>query len=191
MRNSSVIGRTAAVAALVVAVVAVGIILLSGGSGYQVTAIFENASQIVTGDQVEVAGNTVGSVSKIALTPDGRAELTLTINSSQFTPLPRSTQAIIRQPGLSSVAARYVDLNLGSASGATIPSGGTISQTNTQSEVDLDQLFNALDAKTRKALQDVFQGSASSYAGPGPAGSARLGLPESGHRLEQPPVPGA
>ena len=154
-------------AALVVAVVAVGIILLSGGSSYQVRAIFENASQIVTGDQVEVAGNSIGSVSKIALTPDGRAELTLTINNSQFTPLHQGTQAIIRQPGLSSIAARYVDLNLGSATGATIPSGGMISQTNTQSEVDIDQLFNALNAQTRKGLQDVFQGSASSYAGRG------------------------
>jgi phospholipid/cholesterol/gamma-HCH transport system substrate-binding protein len=160
-----VIGRVAALAALVIAVGAVAIILLGGGSSYQVKAIFENASQIVTGDQVEVAGNSVGTVSNIALTPDGRAELTLSINSSQYSPLHQGTQAIIRQPGLSSVAARYVDLNLGS--GPAIPSGGTIVQTQTQSEVDLDQLFNTLDAQTRKGLQDVFQGSAASYQGRG------------------------
>ena len=52
MRNSSVIGRIAAIGAVLVAVVALGIILLGGGSTYQVKAIFENASQIVTGDQV-------------------------------------------------------------------------------------------------------------------------------------------
>jgi phospholipid/cholesterol/gamma-HCH transport system substrate-binding protein len=167
VRNSSVIGRMAALAALLLALVAVGIILLAGGSSYQVKAIFQNASQIVTGDQVEVAGNSVGTVSNIALTPDGRAQLTLTINSSQYTPLHEGTQAIIRQPGLSSVAARYIDLYMGSATGRTIPSGGTITQTQTQSEVDLDQLFNALDAQTRKGLQDVFQGSAASYAGRG------------------------
>ncbi|HLY49469.1 MAG TPA: MlaD family protein [Solirubrobacteraceae bacterium] len=167
MRNGSVIGRIAALAALVIAVAAVGIILLSGSSGYQVKAIFENASQIVTGDQVEVAGNSIGSVSNIALTPDGRAELTLSINNSQFTPLHRGTEAIIRQPGLSSIAARYVDLNLGSASGPAIPSGGTIDQTQTQSEVDLDELFNALNGPTRKGLQNVFQGSAASYQGRG------------------------
>ncbi len=167
MRNSSVIGRFAALAALLIALVAVGIILLSGGSSYQVKAIFENASQIVTGDQVEVAGNSIGSVSNIELTPDGRAQLTLTINNSQFTPLRQGTEAIIRQPGLSSVAARYVDLQLGSATGPTIPTGGTIQQTATQSEVDLDQLFNSLNPQTRKGLQDVFQGSAASYAGKG------------------------
>jgi phospholipid/cholesterol/gamma-HCH transport system substrate-binding protein len=167
VRNSSVIGRTAALAALVIAVVAVGIILLGGGSSYQVKAIFENASQIVTGDQVEVAGNSIGTVSKISLTPDGRAQLTLTINNSQYTPLHQGTQAIIRQPGLSSVAARYVDLYIGSGTGRAIPSGGQIQEGNTQSEVDLDQLFNTLNAQTRKGLQDVFQGSAASYQGRG------------------------
>ena len=167
MRNSSVIGRFAALGALLIAVVAIGILLLSGGSSYTVKAIFENASQIVVGDQVEVAGNSIGTVSNIALTPDGRAQLTLTINDSQFTPLHQGTQATIRQPGLSSIAARYVDLNLGAGNGPAIAPGGSIRETSTQSEVDLDELFNSLNAQTRKGLQDVFQGSAASYAGRG------------------------
>jgi phospholipid/cholesterol/gamma-HCH transport system substrate-binding protein len=162
-----VIGRVAAIGAVLVAVVAAGIILLSGGSSYSVKAVFENASQIVTGDQVEVAGNSIGTVSNIALTPNGRAQLTLTINNSQYTPLHQGTQAIIRQPGLSSVAARYVDLNVGAANGPAIRSGGVIQSTSTQSEVDLDELFNSLNSQTRKGLQDVFQGSAASYAGKG------------------------
>jgi phospholipid/cholesterol/gamma-HCH transport system substrate-binding protein len=167
VRNSSLIGRTAALAAVVIAVVAVGIILLSGGSTYTVNAVFSDASQIVRGDQVEVAGNSIGQVTKIALTPNGRAQLTLTISDSQYTPLHMGTQAIIRQPGLSSIAARYVDLNLGAANGREIPTGGTLEQTSTQSMVDLDQLFNSLNGKTRKGLQQVFQGSAASYAGRG------------------------
>ena len=72
MRNSSVIGRAAALAALAIAVVAVVVMLLSGGSSYQVKAIFNDASQIVSGDQVEVAGNAVGTVSNIALTRTAR-----------------------------------------------------------------------------------------------------------------------
>ena len=59
------IGRAAAVAAIVVVLVGVGAILFGGGSSYQVRAIFTNASQIVTGDQVQVAGNAIGSVSDI------------------------------------------------------------------------------------------------------------------------------
>jgi len=150
-----------------VAVVAVAVILLSGGSSYQVKAIFANASQIVTGDQVQVAGNAVGSVSNIQLTPDGQAELTLSINNSLYSPLHQGTQAIIRDPGLSSIAARYVQLDLGSATSPKIPNGGIIPPQQTTSEVDLDQLFDTLDTSTRKGLQEVFQGSASQYAGKG------------------------
>ena len=53
MRKSTLIGRVAAVAALAVVLVAVGVILLSSGTTYRVRAIFSNASQIVSGDLVE------------------------------------------------------------------------------------------------------------------------------------------
>jgi phospholipid/cholesterol/gamma-HCH transport system substrate-binding protein len=162
-----VIGRVAALAALGVAVLAVASLLLGGGSSYQVKAIFQNASQIVTGDQVEVAGNAIGTVSNIQLTPNGQAELTLSISNSLFQPLHQGTHATIRDPGLSSVAARYVQLDLGSATAPKIANGGEIPQYDTTSEVDLDQLFNTLNASTRKGLQQVFQGSASQYAGKG------------------------
>jgi phospholipid/cholesterol/gamma-HCH transport system substrate-binding protein len=157
----------AALAAIVIAVIAVGLIILTGGSSYQVKAIFQNASQIVTGDPVQVAGNAVGSVSGIKLTPNGQAELTLSINNGLYSPLHEGTHAIIRDPGLSSLAARYVQLDLGPATAPKIPSGGVIPSSDTTSEVDLDQLFNTLDAPTRKGLQQVFQGSASQYAGKG------------------------
>jgi|SRR5579884_779262 len=167
MRSATVIGRGAALLALLLAVAAVLVILLSGGSSYQVKAIFQNASQIVSGDQVEVAGNAVGTVSKISLTPNGDAELTLTITNSTFQPLHRGTTAIIRQASLSGIANRYVDLDLGPATAPAIPNGGTIQRTQTTSTVDLDELFNTLNAATRKGLQNVFQGSASQYAGRG------------------------
>jgi phospholipid/cholesterol/gamma-HCH transport system substrate-binding protein len=167
VRNSSVIVRVAALAALALAVVAIVVILFSGGSSYQIKAIFQNASQVVPGDQVEISGNPVGSVSNISLTPQGQAELTLSIDSSQYQPLRQGTQAVIRQPGLSSVANRYVDLNLGPATAPAIHSGGVIPTSATTSQVDLDELFNTLNAATRKGLQDVFQGSASQYAGRG------------------------
>jgi phospholipid/cholesterol/gamma-HCH transport system substrate-binding protein len=163
VRNSSLIGRVAAVAALAVALVAVVLILFSGGGGYQVHAVFQNASQIVQGDLVEVAGNNVGTVGKIGLTPSGQAVLTLNINNSAYTPLRQGTTAIIRQASLSGIASRYVDLRLGPPNGAKIASNGTIADTATTSEVDLDQIFNTLNGPTRKGLQDVFIGSASQY----------------------------
>jgi phospholipid/cholesterol/gamma-HCH transport system substrate-binding protein len=167
MRNSSLIGRVAAVAALVVALVAVFVILFSSGSSYQVHAVFENASQIVQGDLVEVSGDNVGTVSKIGLTPQGQAVLTLSINNSAYTPLRQGTQATIRQASLSGIANRYVDLHVGPSNAPRIPDNGVITNANTTSEVDLDQIFNTLDGPTRKGLQDVFIGSASQYKNAG------------------------
>ncbi len=167
MRNSTVIGRVAAVAAVVVVLVAVFAIVLGGGSGYQVRAIFLNASQIVTGDQVVVAGNPIGSVSSISVTPHGQAQLTLAITDPTFEPLREGTQATVRQTSLSGIANRYIDLRLGLETASRIPNNGVITTTNTTSAVDLDQLFNTLDAPTLKGLQAVIQGSASQYAGRG------------------------
>ena len=167
MQNSSLIGRIAAIAAVTVAIVAVAVILLSGGSSYQVKAVFANASQIVSGDLVEVGGSSIGTVSNIALTPNGQAELTLDITDHSYDPLRQGTQATIRELSLSGIASRYVDLHPGSPANSTIPQGGTIPTSNTTSEVDLDEIFNTLNGPTLKGLQDVFQGSASQYAGKG------------------------
>jgi phospholipid/cholesterol/gamma-HCH transport system substrate-binding protein len=167
VRNSTVIGRSVAFAAVAIAVVAVAVIVLSGGSSYQVKAVFQNASQIVNGDQVVVAGNSIGSVSDVSLTPDGQAELTLQINDSHYHPLRQGTEATVRLTSLSGIANRYIDLRLGSGTAPTIANNGVIPTQNTTSAVDLDELFNTLNARTRKGLQDVFQGSASQYAGQG------------------------
>lgn len=167
MRNSSLIGRVAAVAALAVVLVAVAVILFSSGSSYQVHAVFQNASQIVQGDLVEVSGNNIGTVSKIGLTPQGQAMLTLDINNGAYSPLRQGTTATIREASLSGIASRYVDLHLGAPDAPKIPSGGTIADTSTTSEVDLDQLFNTLDGPTRRGLQNVFLGSAAQYKNAG------------------------
>ena len=144
---------------------AIVIILFSGGSGYTVNAIFSDAGQLVSGDQVEVGGNSVGTVSNITLTKHGQADLTLSL--SNFTPLHEGTHATIRQASLSGIANRYVDLDLGPSNAPVIPSGGVIPTSATTQIVDLDEIFNTLNAQTRKGLQNVFQGSASQYAGRG------------------------
>jgi phospholipid/cholesterol/gamma-HCH transport system substrate-binding protein len=165
VRKSTVIGRAAAVAAVVLAIVAVAVIVMSGGSSYQVTAVFQNASQIVSGDQVEVGGVSIGTVSSISLTPNGLAKLQLSISNSSYAPLRKGTTAVVRESSLSSIANRYVDLTLAPNSAGSIPDGGVIATQDTSSEVDLDELFNTFNAPTRKALQNLFQGSASQYKG--------------------------
>jgi phospholipid/cholesterol/gamma-HCH transport system substrate-binding protein len=167
--TSSVVGRIAAVAALVGAIVVVLLLVLGGGSSYTVTAQFSNASQLVTGNNVNVAGAPVGSIKEISLSDDGQALVEMEISDSAYTPLPEGTHATIRSQSLSGIANRYVDLDLpAQPDGKTISEGGTISQANTTSEVDLDQLFNTLDRPTVDSIKQVITGFARAYDGVGP-----------------------
>jgi phospholipid/cholesterol/gamma-HCH transport system substrate-binding protein len=161
------IGRIAALGAVVLAIVVVAVIVLSSSSSYQVQAIFQTASQVVKGDEVEVAGNAIGSVSDIKLTPDNQAELTLNINNSSYQPLHQGTTATVRLLSLSGIANRYIDLRMGPGGSPSIPNNGVIGTDHTTTAVDLDQLFNTLNQPTLKGLQNVIQGSASEYAGQG------------------------
>jgi len=163
-----VVGRVAGVLALIGAVVVVLLLVLGGGSSYKVTAAFENASQLVTGNNVNVAGAPVGSVKKISLSDDGQALVEMEISDDAYTPLPAGTHATIRSQSLSGIANRYVDLALPTdAEGKTIADGGEITQADTTSEVDLDQLFNTLDRPTIEGLKRTIRGFARSYEGVG------------------------
>jgi phospholipid/cholesterol/gamma-HCH transport system substrate-binding protein len=166
LRHSRQIGRTLAVAALLVAVAVVGIVLLRGSGGdYAVRADFDNASQLVRGNDVQVAGVRVGSVEDIRLTNTGAAEVTMKIEHEGYQPLRRGTTAIVRLTSLSGVANRYVDLQLPGGDAPAIPKGGRIPATATTSAVDLDQLLNALDKNARDDLQKVVQGFGRQYRG--------------------------
>jgi phospholipid/cholesterol/gamma-HCH transport system substrate-binding protein len=168
MRTVSGVGRVAAVAAVVAAVILVGILLFAGGGGYTVKATFQNANQLVKGNQVEIDGTPVGSVKDMELTPNGQAVITLKIDSAH-SPLPEGVHATIRQASQSGIANRYIDLTMPSAGASrrTIPDGGALSADNTTTSVDLDQLFNTLDPPTRKALQHFFKGQAAALKGKG------------------------
>ena len=168
MRASAPIARLIALLAIVAAAVLAALLLLGGGGGYTVDAHFQNASQLVKGNLVQVSGQSVGKVENIDLTPDGQAEITMSIDED-YAPLRRGTRAIVRQASLSGIANRYVDLTMPAQSAPEIPDGGVIEQEATTSAVDLDQIFNTFDPESRKDLQQVFKGSAKQYKGKGQA----------------------
>ena len=169
MRASAPIARLIALLAIAAAAILAALLLLGGGSGgYVVKARFQNASQLVKGNLVQVGGQKVGTVKKIDLTADGQAEITLSIDSDH-SPLRRGTRAIVRQASLSGIANRYVDLTLAPDDAPKIADGGVIDQDATTSAVDLDQIFNTFDPDSRKDLQAVFKGSDKQYKGQGEA----------------------
>jgi phospholipid/cholesterol/gamma-HCH transport system substrate-binding protein len=166
LRHSRQVGRTVAVALLVIAVAALAVVLLSGGeSDYRVTARFDDASQLVRGNEVQVAGAAVGLVESIRLTDDGGADVELRITDPEYAPLRQGTEAIVRLTSLSGVANRYVDLRLPGGVARAIEDGGRLATTDTASAVDLDQVLSAFDKRARADLQGVIRGFGRQYAG--------------------------
>ena len=138
---------------LFVAVGGAAFVLLQPGSTYRVKARFVNASPLVNGNLVTVAGEDVGTVEKIELTDNGQAEVTMVIDKEGYTPLRQGTRAVVRQASLSSVANRYVALQVGGGNRPAISDGGVIPGEDTEAAVELDEVFNTFDPVARTAVQ--------------------------------------
>ncbi len=162
------LGRILPVGALALVVLVVAYLAFGGSSGATYQLEFKEADQLVRGDQVQVGGVPVGSVTNIVLTHDFKALITIHVDSS-LTPLHQGTVAQVRVPGLSSVAGRYIALSPGPNNNPALSNGATLPASATREVTDLDQLFNTLNPKTRKGLQEFIQGSAEQYEGAGRA----------------------
>jgi phospholipid/cholesterol/gamma-HCH transport system substrate-binding protein len=148
-------------------VVVVAVLLFGGGNKYEVTAEFQSASQLVKGNLVEVGGRGVGKVEDISLADNGLAKVKISVNGD-LAPLHEGTTATIRVNSLSGIANRYVSLQPAPTGGTPeIKDGGQIQVDQTESAVDLDQIFNTLDPKTRRGLQQFIRGSAQQLKGKG------------------------
>jgi phospholipid/cholesterol/gamma-HCH transport system substrate-binding protein len=156
-------GRVAALVALIAACVLVGFAMF-GSHRYTLTATFTNGGQLVKGDQVEIGGRPVGTVSAAELDSHGQAEVKLRLDDSAGK-LHRGTTATIRSPSLSGIANRYVALAPGPNSAPELPDGGRIGSDQTSAPVDLDQLFDTLNPRTRLSLRRLIRGSAAQYDG--------------------------
>ena len=138
--------------------------LTDNGSSYRIRAVFQDAGQLVKGDRVQVGGVTIGSVTKISLDDSNQAVVDLDITDGAFQPLHQGTVATIRSPSLSTQAARSVSLAPGPNSGPKLPDGGVIGAQDTRGIVDLDELFNTLDYRTRSNVQAIVHGFADQFA---------------------------
>src|SRR5215217_8821318 len=168
----SPLARIAAVLLILAAIAVVAWLLFRDDSGYEVTATFQNAGQLVKGNQVEVGGRPIGTITDIELANDGRARVKMTLDD--YAPLHERTRATIRSNSLSGIANRYIALELGPANEPEIPDGGQIASDEATAPVDLDQLFNTLDKDTRAGLQKFVRGSAEQINGKSKQGSESL-----------------
>lgn len=164
-------GRILAGLAVLLAIGLLAAYLVWPSSEYVVRAQFQAANQMIPGNLVMIAGHKVGLVKDVRLTDDGQAELELAIDE-KFGPLRTGTEATIRLASLSGSVNRYVDLRIPPDGGDEIPEHGVIPATSTHSAVDLYQLFQTFDAKTRKGLRGVVRGGGQQWRGAGDEAAA-------------------
>jgi phospholipid/cholesterol/gamma-HCH transport system substrate-binding protein len=161
------VARIAAAGALALVVAfAVWLLLLRGDGGTEYTLLFQNAGQLVRDDDVQVGGRRIGSIREIELTDDNQAAVKVTVQEP-YAPLREGTQAVIRLTSLSGIANRYVALTPAPGTAKELPEGATLTADTTTDVVDLDQIFNTLDERTRGDLADVVKGFAAQYEGKG------------------------
>ena len=108
------------------------------GSETEYKAEFTSASLITKGDDVRIAGVTVGSVKGVELKDRDAAEVTFTVKDDVR--LTRATQASIRFLNL--VGDRYMALQEGAPGEPRLPDGGTIPASRTTPALNLTELFN-------------------------------------------------
>jgi phospholipid/cholesterol/gamma-HCH transport system substrate-binding protein len=141
--------------------------------GYRFTVPFREAGQLAQEADVRISGVTVGKVKAVDTDKrSGSSDATIELQS-QYAPIPKDTQAILRQKTL--LGETYVELSPGSHRGGDVPDNGRLPAGQVAPTVELDEIFRAFDDKTRAAFQVWMQQLALSSQGRGRDISDALG----------------
>ena len=139
----------------------VATLIFSGGSGYKYTLKFENVSLLVPGNLVMVGGHPVGSVDSIKLSDDNLAEMEVELDEEAR----EGSTFIVRKSSLSSVHSHYISMTPGPDNAPALAEGAVLGEESTTAAVEIDQLFDTFDAKTRRGWSNLIRGVSSIYAG--------------------------
>ncbi|HSD80807.1 MAG TPA: MlaD family protein, partial [Solirubrobacteraceae bacterium] len=127
-----------------------------------------NAANLVVGNDVRIGGTRVGAVEAIDAKrlPDGRDVAVLTLKlETTVKPLPVDSTILVRPR--SALGLKYVEITKGTSrqgfkDGATLPLRNA-----TPEPVEIDQVFNTFDARTRAAIQTNLKEFGDAFAGRG------------------------
>ena len=129
----------AVVVALATTVLAATIANSVGGQRTSYTARFTDASGLLRGDDVRIAGVVVGTVDDVRIVDRRFAQVEFSVAQDQ--PLPASVRASILYLNL--IGQRYLSLEQGAGpTGAVLPAGGSIPVERTRPPLNLTVLFN-------------------------------------------------
>jgi virulence factor Mce-like protein len=169
--------RIALTSTLVIGIVvalAVGLGASGDSSGYRVRAIFDNASNIVKGEDVKTAGAKIGSVESLDVTNDKKAAIVLRIDKPGFSPLHANANCTIRPQSL--IGEKFVECTQGTANTPELrkipggqPGSGQhlLPLVRTHSPVDLDLVNDTLRLPFRQRLAIILREFGTALAGRG------------------------
>jgi virulence factor Mce-like protein len=131
------------------------------GGGYEVRAVFDNASFLTPGEDVKISGVKVGKVKTLDVTDDKKAAIVLEIVNAGFTPFHQDSHCSIRPQSL--IGERYVECTSGSDKSpelARIPDGQdgagqhllALEKTSSPVDIDLVSDIGRLPYRQRLAL---------------------------------------
>jgi phospholipid/cholesterol/gamma-HCH transport system substrate-binding protein len=125
--------------------------------GYQLKVVFDSANSIRKNSPVRIAGVNVGKVKSIEREPGSDASIVEMEIDKKGLPIHKDATAKIR-PRIFLEGNFFVDLKPGTPAAPKLNSGDTIPVSQTAGPVQLDQVLTALQADTRKSLQDTLDG---------------------------------
>ena len=150
------------ITAIVAAVVAATALAAGQSQGprgpYLVRAVFDDAAFAVSGEDVRIAGATVGSIQSLDVTPAKKAAVTLAITDNRFRPFHANATCAIRPQSL--IGEKYVDCLPGTSSSPPLtridqgPGKGTyyLPVSRTSSPIDSDIVQDISQQPVRESL---------------------------------------
>jgi virulence factor Mce-like protein len=149
----------------------------AGGTsgGYKVDAIFDNASFLIPGQDVRIAGANVGSVTDVEVTPDNHARISMEVDDS-FAPFRSDADCFIAPQSL--IGERFIQCAPGTPRGQELRSEDghppTVPITNTHAPVDPDLVVSTFELPVRERLSIILNELGTGLAGNGAALSATI-----------------
>ena len=174
-RSTSVAANPVLIGAATVLVVIVAVFLAYNANNglpfvptYRLYANVPDAANLVTGNEVRIGGDRVGIISAIdpVTHRDGRVTARLTLKlDTEVDPLPADSTMIVRPR--SAVGLKYLEITRG-RSDRGLPDGAEIDISQATPEpVEIDQVFNMFDERTRIANRENLKIFGDALAGRG------------------------
>ena len=133
--------------------------------GYRYTIQFREAGQLAQESDVRISGVPVGKVKSIIANPKtGFSDVIVQVNA-KYAPVRRDSRVTLRQKTL--LGETYVEITPGDPSSPAIPDNGKLSVVNIKPTVELDEIIQSFDARTRAAFETWQQDLAIGSAGRG------------------------